>query len=144
MGENFYGYRSIERRLEKVRIHHIGIVVKDIEKNILMYKKLGYKQISEIFFDEIQNNKVVFLESIDNSQVIELIAAIGEKSSIYGFKEGYHHICYKLEGEENFFEQFKTLKIGKIFTKPIKVVAIDNKDVVFACLNNGTFVEFIL
>lgn len=56
MGENFYGYRSIERRLEKVRIHHIGIVVKDIEKNILMYKKLGYKQISEIFFDEIQNN----------------------------------------------------------------------------------------
>ena len=64
MGENFYGYRSIERRLEKVRIHHIGIVVKDIEKNILMYKKLGYKQISEIFFDEIQNNKVVFLESI--------------------------------------------------------------------------------
>lgn len=127
-----------------MRIHHIGVIVKDIEKNILIYKKLGYKQISEVVVDEIQNNKVVFLESMDTTQVIELVAAMGEKSSVYGFKEGYHHICYELEYEENFFEQFKALRIGKIFTKPINAVAIDNKDVVFACLNNGMFVEFIL
>ena len=41
-------------------------------------------------------------------------------------------------------EKFKDMKIGKIFTQPIVAPALNNRKVVFACLQNGTFIEFIL
>lgn len=126
-----------------MKIHHIGIIVRDISKNIEIYKSLNYSQITKILYDEHQNIKVCFIESEDKTQVIELIEAIDESSSIYNFKEGYHHICYEVSGEK-FIDEFRKLKIGKIFTSPILAPALKNSKVVFACLINGTFVEFIL
>lgn len=121
----------------------MGIIVKDIEKNISIYEKLGYRLISPIELDELQNNRVVFLESEDKSQVLELIEAVDASSSIYNFNLGYHHICYELGSFKDFKKIFSDLKIGKIFTKTLRAPAIDNKSIVFACLKNGTFVEFL-
>lgn len=125
-------------------MHHIGIIVKDLEKNIELYLKFGYKKISDIVIDQIQNNRVVFFRSSDGSQTIELIEPIDKSSSVYNCKDGYHHICYEAEQEEDIILKFKSMRIGKIFTKPIIAPALDNREVVFACLQNGTFVEFIL
>ena len=124
-----------------MKVHHTGIIVKALEKNITLYIKLGYDQVSDIIVDNIQQNRVVFLQSQNHK--IELIEPLNEKSSIYHFKEGYHHICYEVENEAVFFKNFKQLKIGKIFTKPIQAPAIDNCEIVFACLANGTFAEFL-
>lgn len=122
-------------------IHHLGIIVKDLDKNISIYKKLEYDQISDIIVDHIQQNKVIFLQN--KNQTIELIEPLNEKSSIYHFKEGYHHICYEVDDRETFLSDFKQLKIGKIFTKPMLAPAISNREIVFACLTNGTLVEFL-
>lgn len=127
-----------------MKIHHIGIIVKDIEKNIIIYEKLGYIKISDIILDTNQNIKIVFIKNDASSQILELIESLDETSSIYHFKDGYHHICYEAYPKENFIHEFKKLKIGKIFTNPIKALAIDNRDVIFACLQNGTFIEFLL
>lgn len=127
-----------------MKIHHIGIIVNDIEKSICLYEKLGYIRTSDIIQDSIQNIEVAFIKSKDNTQVIELIRAINKLSTIYNFKEGYHHICYEVASNERFMEEFKCLRIGKIFTKPIMAPAINNRQVVFGCLSNGLFVEFIL
>ena len=122
-------------------VHHLGIIVKNLEKNITLYIKLGYDQVSDIVVDNVQQNRVVFLQNQNHK--IELIEPLNENSSIYHFKEGYHHICYEVENKDAFFENFKQLKIGKIFTKPMQAPAIDNREIVFACLTNGTFVEFL-
>ena len=122
-------------------VHHSGIIVKNLEKNITLYIKLGYDQISDIVVDYVQQNRVVFLQNQNHK--IELLEPLNEKSSIYHFKEGYHHICYEVDDREAFLYDFKQLKIGKIFTKPIQAPAIDNREIVFACLTNGTFVEFL-
>lgn len=122
-------------------VHHIGIIVKDLEKNTTIYTKLGYDQISDVVVDNIQQNKLVFLQN--QNQIIELIEPLNEKSSIYHFKEGYHHICYEIDNSSTFFNDFKQMKIGKIFTKSMRAPAIDNREIVFACLTNGTFVEFL-
>ena len=127
-----------------MKIHHIGIIVENIEKNINIYKRLGYTQISEIIFDDIQHVKMVFIKSEDKTQTIELIKSFGDISSIHNFKTGYNHICYDVSDIQNFINYFKTLKIGKIFTKPTIAPAISDRQVVFACFNNGTFVEFII
>lgn len=128
---------------DNLRLHHIGIIVRDIEKNIKVYSKLGYQLNKNIISDYSQNNRIAFMCS-DFSTAIELIEPINELSSIYNFREGYHHICYEAEQGEDIVQLFKTMKIGKIFTKPIIAPALGNQEVVFACLQNGTFIEFIL
>jgi len=49
-----------------------------------------------------------------------------------------------VDNRENFREIFKERGIGKIFTRDLIAPALDNRCVVFACLKNGMFVEFIL
>lgn len=56
--------------------HHIGIIVKSIEKDIDIYEKLGYRRESKIYVDEIQKNKVVFLNREGNDLLLELIEPI--------------------------------------------------------------------
>lgn len=127
-----------------MNIHHIGIIVDSLEKNITIFLKLGYTLLSESMIDNIQHNKIVFLRSSDNIQMIELIEPLGENSSVYGFPKNYHHICYDVSDYPDFINFFKSLKIGKIFTEPIIAPALTNRKVIFACLNNGMFVEFII
>ena len=124
-------------------VHHTGIIVKDIEKNLEVYNKLGYVQISDITTDSIQHNRIVFLTSTNQVQTIELIKPIDVTSSVYHFKEGYHYIYYEVENRDKFINDFKKLKIGKIFIKPQIALAIKDREVVFCCLINGTFVEFL-
>ena len=126
-----------------MKIHHIGIIVNDIIKNIEIYSKLGYTQKGNVITDNIQHNRIVFMSS-PFSPMLELIEPINISSSIYNFKIGYHHICYEMENNEKILTTFNKLRIGKIFTKPTQAPAIDNRDIVFACLTNGVFVEFIL
>lgn len=68
-----------------MKVHHTGIIVKALEKNITLYIKLGYDQISDIIVDNIQQNRVVFLQNQNHK--IELIEPLNEKSSIYHSKK---------------------------------------------------------
>lgn len=131
-------------RMCNVKIHHLGVIVKKLDKSIELYLKLGYTIISTTIRDPIQNNNIIFVRSNDGTQVIELIEPINKNSSVYGFQEGYHHVCYDISGQKDYLNKFSSMKIGKIFTKPIIAPAIDNRQVVFAILKNNTFVEFLI
>ena len=78
------------------------------------------------------------------SPVIELIEPLSDKSSFYNFKEGYHHMCYEIDMKQDLMQNFKDMMVGKVFTNPIVTLALDNCKVVFTCLQNKAFVEFIL
>lgn len=127
-----------------MKIHHIGIIVKDLGKSVKCYLQLKYSISCYTIIDDIQNNRLAFLRSYDGTQVLELIEPLNEFSSVYNCKEGYHHICYDVSDDNNFLENFKAMKIGKVFTKPIIAPALNGKSVVFAMLRNGTIVEFLL
>lgn len=127
-----------------MKIHHIGIIVEDLEQSIKIYMALGYTILSDVTEDSIQHLKICFIKSEDKSQIIELIKSNGEDSSIHNFKPGYHHICYDVSGHDDFIRNFKMLNVGKIFTVPIIAPALQGRKVVFACLRNGMFVEFII
>ncbi len=125
-------------------VHHVGIIVRDIDKSILILNKLGYICTGQIVIDSIQKNKIIFLNSEDKRLTIELIMPIDNTSTVNNFHEGYHHICFDVSENHDFLNQFKLLKIGKIFSKPIIAPAIHNREVVFALLYNGMYVEFII
>ena len=126
-----------------MNIHHIGVVVKNINNSILLYSNMGYSFHQSIVFDYFQNNQIALMRSVF-SPTIELIEPINERSTVYKFKEGYHHICYEAEAGEDIVKKFKMMGIGKIFMKPINAPAFNNRSVVFAYLKNNTLVEFIL
>lgn len=130
--------------MNKMKIHHTGIIVDDVKKNIEIYRVLGYSISTDIIVDDIQHLRICFMRSQDGTQIIELIESNGDASSIHNFKSGYHHICYDVSDYEDFISYFRLLKIGKIFTKPIVAPALQGRQVVFACLRNGMFVELII
>ena len=127
-----------------LKIHHIGIKVSDLEKSRTLYQKLGYVEKAPPVEDLIQNNRIQFVISADQTLTLEFIEPLNPSSSVFGFPDGYHHICYDVSAEPVFLQAFQRLHIGKIFTQPIIAPAIDDRKVVFALLNNKTFVEFLL
>ena len=124
-------------------IHHIGIVVTDINKSIDIYDKMGFELEDNIVIDYVQKNRIAFLKT-GYCLKFELIEPLNEESSVYNFGQGYHHVCYEAEPGEDIIQNFKNMRIGKIFTQPIVAPALNNRKVIFACLQNGTFIEFIL
>lgn len=125
-------------------VHHTGIITRDIAKSIGIYEKLGYSHTGQTVTDTVQNNTVIFLTSLDKTQTIELIKPLDKTSTVHNFRDGYHHICYDVSDNPDFLSRFKAMKIGRIFTQPMIAPAIDNREIVFALLNNGTFIEFII
>lgn len=114
-----------------------------MDKCIKLYNALGFEELGNIIIDNVQNNTIQILCNRRDSPLIELIKANDETSSIYNFKPGLHHICYEIDDLFNYKKVFKTKKIGKIFTEPITSIAWNNRKVMFACLLDGSFIEFI-
>lgn len=125
-----------------MRLHHIGIIVKNINEAAIYYKNKGFSYDGLIIKDEIQYNRIVFMEK--NKVRIELIEPIDPRSTVWKASIGVHHICYDSEGGKEVIHMFKAAKVGKIFTRPIYAPALEGKEIVFACLKNGLLVEFIL
>ncbi|MDR9770435.1 VOC family protein [Acetomicrobium sp.] len=79
-----------------MKVHHVGIVVKDIEKACLLYRGLGYVQVDSIIEDNVQHNRLLFLKN--GELLVELIEPINSSSPVYNPRNlGYHHICYEVE-----------------------------------------------
>ncbi len=128
-----------------MKIHHLGIVVKNIEKSLNLYKKLGFFPCTKKIVDYNQNNMILFLKnSYSEDFFLELIEPISSESTVWNFPKGYHHMCLEVSHIEDFVTIFQNLNCGKIFTKPITAPAISGRKIVFAYLYNKTLVEFLL
>lgn len=127
-----------------MKFHHIGFKVDNLKQSIILYKNLGYKLENEVVIDNTQFIKIAFMIEEESGNRIELIEPMNNNSSIRSFQPGYLHICFELNGDINFFKSFNKNKMGKVFSKKIIAPALNNKEVVFACLQNKEFIELIL
>jgi len=121
-----------------MRIHHIGYVVKNIEK----YKKnLVIDETVKEVYDDIQKAKLILLKA-DNI-FIELIEPQNSDAFTYNFLQkggGYHHLCYETTKErvEKFIKDKKMIKVLDWIYAPL----LDSK-VCFAYSRNKEVVEFV-
>ena len=121
-----------------MKIHHIGYVVKNIEK----YKKnLVIDKIVKEVYDEIQQAKLSLIKS--ENIFIELIEPQNENSFTYNFLQkggGYHHLCYETTKEETeyFIKEKKMIKVLDWVYAPL----LDG-NVCFAYNRNKEIVEFV-
>ena len=121
-----------------MKIDHIGYAVKNIEKSINEFRKLGY-----VFDDVIEDNKrnvYICFGCLDGYRV-ELISPLDKNkpSPVDNYVKGNgntpYHICYKTN---NFNETIEELKKQKFMTviEPEEACAFGGKRVVFM-FNSG-------
>jgi hypothetical protein len=124
-----------------MNIHHVGYVVKSIEK---FEKHLMFDEKIVSVVDDIQKAKLSLYKA-DNIY-LELIEPLSEDAFTYAslHKNGdhYHHLCYEVRDEAAANEIIKTRRMIKVLG-PVYALLFD-LDVMFAINKNKQIVEFLL
>ena len=116
-------------------IHHIGYLVKNIDKSILVFQKLGYSA-GEVFFDHERLSRLCFLQHMGTT--VELIEP-QKDSDIYPLLKKYnnsiYHVCYEVPDIDQSVEQLR--KNGFLmFRGKQKAPAISDTAVVVFLMNS--------
>ena len=115
-----------------MKVHHIGYLVKNIEKAEQACLKLGYKKETEIIFDESRGINISFL--IKDAYRIELVSPATDVSVISSLRKRIgnspYHICYEADCFE---EDLKALEANGFMriNIPAPAPAISNRTVCF-------------
>ena len=104
--------------MDNLKLHHIGVATKNIEKEFEVFKKLGYKQSSEVFIDEIQGIRGMFIEK----------------------RTKFYHFAYETVDIERSVSRL--LVEGGVVVKPM-VAAVYFKRVCFVMMKNMMLVELV-
>lgn len=115
-----------------MRIHHIGYLVKKIDKAVLAFKDLGYEIEKSVIFDEYRQIDICFM--VKDRYRIELVSPKNKDSVVYGLLKKYgnspYHVCYICDDIEE--EAMELTDKGYIkCDNSHEAVAIDNHKVCF-------------
>lgn len=115
-----------------MKIHHIGYLVKNIEKAIDVLLSLGYVCESEICFDQSRGIDIVFM--VNGGYRIELVSPKTDTSvvadTLKKIGNSPYHICYYTHDIQASVLELKKQRFIMI-DEPAAAPAIDGKKVVF-------------
>ena len=128
-----------------MKLHHIGIVVKNIQESLgEITQFLEFQETSLPMEVSSQKVNVCFLKT--SNVYLELIEPIDQDSPVKKFSEsggGFHHLCFEVE--DNFKEIEKMKRKGaRVIVEPTK--GFDDRLIAFIFLNmrntNCNLIEF--
>ena len=142
-----------------MKIHHIGYLVRDIEKSLEMFLAFeGYEQMSGIVNDNCchdnqlkpRNVKICFIKNFNNVRgggtCIELVSPIDTSSDVYKILqrqgEGPYHICYETNNLDDKIAELKS-KGWIVVHEPATAVAIQGRRVAFLFKNGMGLIEIL-
>ena len=129
-----------------MKLHHIGIVVKNIQESLGdLTQFLSFDSINVPSLIGSQKVNVCFLKT--NSVYIELIEPAEENSPVSDIVKdggGFHHLCFEVDDIHNEVE--KMVKKGaRLVVEPIE--GFDNRLIAFLVLNmkntNSNLIELV-
>ncbi len=89
-------------------VHHIGYLVKDIEKSVKAFRALGYEIEREAIYDSNRKSNFCFL--IKDGIRVELVEPTKE-SDIFPLLKTYnnsvYHMCYKVRNIDDVVSELK-------------------------------------
>ena len=98
------------------KIHHLGIVCSDI-KDALIAFDLNEKDLTEIYDDKEQNNRLYFFYLKENNLWLEFVVPLNSDSTVKGFAKrnnfGLHHLGFASNSLKK--EKSKLNKIKGVF-----------------------------
>lgn len=126
-------------------LDHLGIIVKSIDKELEIYKALGYSVECGIFQDNTQGMRGLFLNSPFNDCRIELIEDLSESkalSKMLNTRCGrIYHLAFKVKNLEEQIEEILKQLNARILS-PIKNAEYYAK-VCFLFLPNAQIIELV-
>lgn len=122
--------------MNNMKIHHIGYLVKSIEKSKSLFLSLGYDLEQDTVYDEFRKVDICFL--IKDGYRIELVSP-KDSSSVVGelrkkIGNSPYHICYEVESLEDAVAALAEKRFV-VWDEPHEAPAFNGKKVVF--LVNG-------
>ena len=115
-----------------LKIHHIGYLVKKIEKAKQTFGALGYLVEQDTVRDDIRKVDICFL--IKDGYRVELVSPCSADSVVSGLLKKYkntpYHICYEAEDPEGAYRELTENGFAAIDT-PTPAPALGGRDVVF-------------
>lgn len=128
---------------QKKVLNHIGVATKDIERELKIFEKLGYKVASDVFVDQIQKIRGIFIEA-ENQPRLELLENLtedGPLNSHLARGNKFYHFAYETSDIE------KDLEILCKETKAMVIVpitvAVYFEKICFVMLPNMMIVELV-
>ena len=128
-----------------MKLHHIGIIVKDIQKSLgELGKYFEFQETTIPTLVKSQKVNVCFLKSSD--VYIELIEPVKADSPVKKFSEsggGFHHLCFEVN---NIFDEIEKMKKNgaRIIVEPTE--GFEGRLIAFVLLNmkntNCNLIEF--
>lgn len=125
-------------------IHHVGYLVRNIDKTISLYEQLGFELIVEKKYDEIRKAYLCFLEG--KGICIELIEPTKE-SELCPLMKKYtntpYHICYRVDNMQETISELK--EMGFLIFKEIEKAPVisDCAEVVFLMHSRMGIIELV-
>lgn len=125
-----------------MKLHHIGIAVKDLQLALTQWKILG---LTETGIETIASEKVKVAFLGGGSPKIELLEPVASDSVVARFLEkrgeGIHHICYEVQNIQDTMKKLQ--ERGLSFTSPTPKPGSQNSLVNFIYPQhfNGVLVE---
>jgi methylmalonyl-CoA/ethylmalonyl-CoA epimerase len=128
-----------------MKLHHVGIVVDDIESGIQRYKALfGFVPITEVVDDPIQKVSVVLLSGPEaDGAPIELIAPLADDSPVSNILKGnvrLYHLCFLVENIEEALRNFRS-QGAIIVSGPVPADLFEGKRIAFVYTPDKYVVE---
>lgn len=118
--------------MPSLKIHHIGYLVKKIEKAKQTFEALGYHVEQDTVRDEIRKVDICFLTK--DGYRVELVSPFSEESVVAGLLKKYkntpYHICYEADDPEAAYAELTANGFAAIDT-PTPAPALGGCKVVF-------------
>lgn len=118
--------------MQPLTVHHIGYLVKKMDKAKDAFLSLGFQVEQDTLRDEIRKVEICFL--LKDGYRIELVSPYAEDSVVSGLMKRYknspYHICYETADFEAAFADLTANGYIAIDT-PTPAPALDGRDVVF-------------
>ncbi len=115
-----------------MKVHHVGYLVKKIDKAKVAFSDLGYEVERDTVFDEYRGINICFM--IKDGYRVELVSPVDKESVVAGMMKKYgnspYHICYESYDFERDMADLAARKYVQI-DEPHAAVAIEGKRVVF-------------
>lgn len=127
----------------ELKLHHIGVATHSIEKELKVFQMLGYQICSNIFEDNIQKMKGIFMKA-PKQPCLELIEGVGEDNPVRSHVlkgNKFYHFAYETKNIEKDVQDFIDNKNAKVVV-PITIATYFEK-ICFLFLPNMMLIELV-
>ena len=127
-------------------LHHIGILVRDIERSAQSYvNRFGYQVHSDVIHDPVQTAYVQFFRGDGPGPLLELVAPDGPESKLsnaLGKGGGLNHLCYFSETIEEDCRELRGQGM-LVLQQPVQAEAFSGRRIAWLMGADGLPIELV-